>query len=52
MQKCSLEWFYRLIQNPRRLFSRYFVTNNKYIYFNTIKRNRYEGGKIVKKNKV
>lgn len=27
MQKASLEWLYRLIQNPRRLWKRYFVTN-------------------------
>lgn len=27
MQKAGLEWFYRLIVEPRRLFKRYFVTN-------------------------
>jgi N-acetylglucosaminyldiphosphoundecaprenol N-acetyl-beta-D-mannosaminyltransferase len=27
MQDCSLEWFFRLIQEPRRLFKRYAVTN-------------------------
>lgn len=32
MQKRSLEWFYRLLQNPRRLWKRYFVTNAKFIY--------------------
>lgn len=32
MQKCSLEWFYRLMQDPKRLFKRYFVTNFKFIY--------------------
>ncbi len=31
MQKCSLEWFYRLCQEPRRLFKRYFVTNSLFI---------------------
>lgn len=31
MQKCSLEWFYRLMQDPKRLFKRYFVTNTKFI---------------------
>lgn len=31
MQKCSLEWFYRLLQDPRRLFKRYFVTNTKFM---------------------
>lgn len=32
MQKCSLEWLYRLMQDPVRLFKRYFVTNTKYIW--------------------
>lgn len=33
MQKCSLEWLYRLMQDPKRLFKRYFVTNFKFIYY-------------------
>ena len=32
MQKSSLEWLYRLIQDPKRLFKRYFVTNSMFIY--------------------
>ena len=32
MQKCSLEWLYRLMQDPGRLFKRYFVTNLKYMW--------------------
>ena len=32
MQKRNLEWVYRLIQNPKRLFMRYFHTNLKYIW--------------------
>jgi len=32
MQKANLEWFYRLIQDPKRLFKRYFVTNFKYMW--------------------
>lgn len=32
MQKCSLEWLYRLLQDPRRLFKRYLVTNTKFLY--------------------
>ncbi len=32
MQKANLEWFYRLIQEPRRLFKRYFYTNTKFIW--------------------
>lgn len=31
MQKMSLEWFYRLMQDPVRLFKRYFTTNLKFI---------------------
>lgn len=31
MQKCNLEWFYRLMQDPKRLFSRYLKTNTKFI---------------------
>ena len=31
MQNCNLEWFYRLMQQPKKLFSRYFKTNFKFI---------------------
>ena len=31
MQNNNLEWLYRLIQEPRRLFKRYLVTNTKFI---------------------
>lgn len=31
MQKASLEWLYRLGQEPRRLFRRYFVTNTLFV---------------------
>ncbi|RXK87339.1 WecB/TagA/CpsF family glycosyltransferase [Filimonas effusa] len=31
MQKYSLEWSYRLIQEPKRLFRRYLVTNSSYV---------------------
>ena len=33
MQKYSLEWLYRLLQDPRRLFKRYLVTNTKFLYW-------------------
>jgi len=33
MQKLSLEWFYRFIQEPKRLFKRYTVTNTKFIWY-------------------
>lgn len=32
MQKNNLEWLYRLFQEPKRLFSRYFHTNIKFIW--------------------
>lgn len=32
MQRCNLEWLYRLRQDPKRLFKRYFYTNIKFIW--------------------
>ena len=32
MQKSNLEWVYRLMQDPKRLFKRYLVTNTKFIW--------------------
>lgn len=32
LQNCGLEWLYRLMQEPRRLFKRYVVTNSLFIY--------------------
>lgn len=32
MQKASLEWLYRLLQDPKRLFGRYMRTNFKYLW--------------------
>ena len=32
MQKHNLEWVYRLVQDPKRLFKRYLVTNTKFIW--------------------
>lgn len=32
MQKSNLEWVYRLLQDPRRLFKRYWHTNTKFIW--------------------
>lgn len=32
MQKANLEWLYRLLQEPQRLFKRYFYTNTKFIW--------------------
>ena len=32
MQEHNLEWLYRLVQDPKRLFKRYLVTNTKFIW--------------------
>lgn len=32
MQKCNLEWLYRLMQEPKRLFKRYLITNLKFLW--------------------
>ncbi len=32
MQEANLEWVYRLIQDPKRLFMRYLVTNTKFVW--------------------
>ena len=37
MQKCNLEWLYRLLQDPKRLFKRYLNTNTKFIWHAFIK---------------
>ena len=33
MQRCGLEWFYRLLQDPKRLWKRYVVTNSKFMWY-------------------
>lgn len=33
MQNAGLEWLYRLINDPKRLFKRYIVTNTKFIWY-------------------
>lgn len=32
MQRFGLEWFYRFLQEPRRMWKRYLIGNSKYIY--------------------
>ncbi len=32
MQRLSLEWLYRLMQDPKRLFKRYVVTNTRFLW--------------------
>lgn len=36
MQKHGLEWFYRLVQEPRRMWKRYLVTNSVFILLSLI----------------
>ncbi|TAG58336.1 MAG: glycosyltransferase, partial [Cytophagales bacterium] len=36
LQKNYLEWLFRLIQEPKRLWKRYLVTNTLFIYYVTI----------------
>jgi N-acetylglucosaminyldiphosphoundecaprenol N-acetyl-beta-D-mannosaminyltransferase len=31
LQRCGLEWLFRLAQEPRRLFGRYAVTNTRFL---------------------
>jgi exopolysaccharide biosynthesis WecB/TagA/CpsF family protein len=33
MQRIGLEWLFRLFQDPKRLFKRYFVTNTKFFWY-------------------
>ncbi len=33
MQDYGLEWFYRFLKEPKRLFKRYFVTNSKFLWY-------------------
>ena len=33
MQNLSLEWLFRLIQEPKRLFKRYAITNTKFLWY-------------------
>ena len=32
MQRAGLEWLFRFMQEPRRLFKRYFFTNSYFIF--------------------
>ena len=32
MQKNGLEWFFRVLQEPRRMWKRYLITNTKFIW--------------------
>lgn len=38
MQRCSLEWLFRMLQDPGRLFARYWHTNTRFIYYAILRR--------------
>ncbi|MDK0654545.1 WecB/TagA/CpsF family glycosyltransferase [Clostridium perfringens] len=38
MQNTGLDWFYRFLKEPKRLFKRYLITNSKFIFYNWRKR--------------
>lgn len=44
MQKLSMEWFYRFLQEPKRLFKRYAVTNTKFIWYLLTKKKPQQAG--------
>jgi len=33
MQRCGLEWLYRLVREPRRLWRRYLTTNTLFLLY-------------------
>ena len=35
VSKLGMEWFFRLIQEPRRLFSRYLLVNPRFVWLAT-----------------
>lgn len=45
IRSLGLEWFYRLLQNPGRLFKRYFVTNTKFLLYTKTRKGK-NGGKV------
>ncbi|WP_305080521.1 WecB/TagA/CpsF family glycosyltransferase [Microbulbifer guangxiensis] len=44
MQRAGLEWFYRVIQEPRRMWKRYLVTNSAFAWLLLQERVRYAFG--------
>lgn len=42
MQELCLEWLYRLVQNPRRLFTRYLTTNAAFLFYTGRENRRYK----------
>ncbi|MBQ7464490.1 MAG: WecB/TagA/CpsF family glycosyltransferase [Lachnospiraceae bacterium] len=38
MQRLGLEWFFRLLSDPKRLFKRYLVTNTQFLWYTRVKK--------------
>jgi N-acetylglucosaminyldiphosphoundecaprenol N-acetyl-beta-D-mannosaminyltransferase len=49
MQRHGLEWFFRLLQEPRRMWRRYLVTNTLFILFVLREWLRYQAGLVIPK---
>lgn len=49
IQELCLEWLYRLIQNPRRLFTRYLTTNGSFLWHVFKENHRYKKENRFKK---
>ncbi|GHT54710.1 hypothetical protein AGMMS49982_19830 [Bacteroidia bacterium] len=47
MQNAGLEWTYRFLQEPKRLWKRYFTTNAKFVFL--ILKEKRKGKKIIRK---
>jgi N-acetylglucosaminyldiphosphoundecaprenol N-acetyl-beta-D-mannosaminyltransferase len=52
MQKAGLEWFYRVLQEPRRMWKRYFVTNSIFFFLSIKEILRYRFGFVIEKDKI
>ena len=52
MQKAGLEWFYRVIQEPRRMWKRYLVTNSIFLALSIREILRYRLGFVVEEDKI
>jgi len=44
MQKCGMEWFYRFMQEPRRMWKRYLVTNTMFLWLSVVEIIRHRMG--------
>lgn len=52
MQRAGLEWCYRVLQEPRRMWKRYFVTNSIFFFLSIKEILRYRLGFVIEKDKI